>query len=168
MITASAAAEVARPAADVWAIVADYARDPEWRQGVTAMAPSGPLAAGTTTDERMRFAGRHHRNRGIVETVGPDRTVTWRSTSTVDAAGRRTVEALGPNRCRLRLEITVVPRGIEWLLAPVLGRLLQRSLTGDAARLRTLVEREVHTAAPRLHRDDPSFVLDLPLTDVDS
>jgi len=132
---------ITRPAAQVWNVVADYARDPEWRRGVTAMEPSGPLAVGTTTDERMRFAGKGYRNGGVVETVGPGPTFTWRTTSGVTAAGRRTVEALGPDRCRVRLETTVEPSGFERLLAPVLGRLLQRNLAGDAARLRELVER---------------------------
>jgi uncharacterized protein YndB with AHSA1/START domain len=148
MIMISAAVEVARPAADVWAIVADYARDPEWRCGVTAMTASGPLAVGMTTDEQMRFVGKRYRNGGVVETVGPDQTFTWRTTSGVEASGRQTVETLNPKRCRLRLETTVVPGGLERLLAPVLGRLLQRNLTGDAARLRTLAEREVHSVAP--------------------
>ena len=141
MITIAAEVEIPRPAADVWAVVADYARDPEWRRGVTSMEPSGPLAVGTTTDERMRFAGKTYRNGGLVETVGPERTFTWRTTSGVEARGRRTVDDLGPERCRVRLETRVRPLGVERLLAPVLGRMLQRTLTGDAARLRELAER---------------------------
>ena len=140
MITIAAEVEVARAAADVWAVVSDYARDPEWRRGVERMTPSGPLQVGTTTDERMRFAGRGYRNAGVVESVGPGTTFAWRTTSGVEAAGRRTVEEAGPGRCRVRLLTQVRPRGAERVLAPVLGLLLQRHLTGDARRLAALAE----------------------------
>ncbi|GAA3244621.1 hypothetical protein GCM10017691_50880 [Pseudonocardia petroleophila] len=134
--------DVARPAAQVWTVVADYAGDPRWRAGVAAMdpAPAGPVRPGQTTDERMRFAGRAYRNAGVVGSVGPGRTFTWRTTDGVDAAGSRTVTDAGPDRCTVRLELRVRPHGVERVLAPVLRVLLRRGLRGDLARLRALVE----------------------------
>lgn len=134
--------EVAEPAARVWELVGDYRHDPVWRAGVSTMDPSpaGPAEPGQTTDEHMRFAGRAYRNGGRVESVGPGRTLSWRTTSGVDAAGRRTVEELPGGRSRVRLETDVRPTGLNRLLAPVLGPMLRRQLVGDLRRLRERAE----------------------------
>lgn len=141
-LTSVAEVDVQRPAAQVWAILADYDRDPEWRRGVATMAPApaGPVRPGTTTDERIRFAGRGYRNGGVVTDVEPGTRFTWRTTSGVAARGSRAVTELGPTRCRVRLERQIRPRGLERVLAPVLAPLLRRALTADAAALRGLAE----------------------------
>ncbi|NUR84061.1 MAG: hypothetical protein HOY71_08245, partial [Nonomuraea sp.] len=89
-------AEIPCPAAKVWSVVADYDRDPDWRAGVSTMAPrpAGIVRAGTTTAEVMRFAGRTYRNGGEVIRVDPGRSFAWRTTSGIDAEGGRAVEEL--------------------------------------------------------------------------
>ncbi|MGY1814083.1 SRPBCC family protein [Blastococcus sp. SYSU D00820] len=133
---------VDRPAAVVWALVADYGRDPEWRAGVVTMAPStaGPVVPGTTTAEVLRFGGRTLRNAGEVLTVDPGRRFTWRTTSGAPARGARTVEPLDERRCRVTCELTVTPRGAERLFRRPLAALLRRTLAGDVARLKALAE----------------------------
>lgn len=113
MIEIRVQGQVCAPAEDVWAVLADYRRDPEWRAGITTMDPSppAPVSPGQTTDERLRFAGRTLRNGGIVTGVGPGRAFTCRTTSGADADGSRAVEAAGPGRCRVRLELRVRPHG---------------------------------------------------------
>ena len=134
--------EIAAPASSVWAVVADYDRDPSWRTGVSTMAPApaGPVQVGTTTAEVLRLAGSTWRNGGEVVDVTPGCAFRWRTTSGADAEGARHVEPLGPDRCRVRLELRVRPHGVERVLAPVLGRVLRRNLAGDARRLRALAE----------------------------
>ncbi len=134
--------EIDRPAAEAWAVVADYRRDVEWRTGVVAMVPhpTGPVEPGTTTAEDMRLGGRTYHNDGMVTAVEPGVRFTWRTTSGADASGARSVEALGPARCRVRLELAVRPSGAERLLRPVLARMMRRNLAADARRLRALVE----------------------------
>ncbi|WP_219416650.1 SRPBCC family protein [Pseudonocardia nigra] len=143
MIEHSAEMDFDRPANAVWAVVADYGRDPEWRDGVETMAPSppGPVHPGQTTAEVMRFAGRTLRNDGIVTAVGPGLHFTWRTTSGSDAEGSRTVEELGPGRCRVRLEVRVRLHGPDRLLAPLMRVLVRRTLAGDLARLRRVAQR---------------------------
>jgi hypothetical protein len=133
---------VARPAAAAWAVVADYGRDPEWRQGVRTMAPSpaGAVGVGTTTAEVLRTGGRTLRNGGVVTDVAAGHHFAWRTTSGVDADGSRTVTATGPRTCTVRLELRVRPHGFDRLLAPVLRRVVARGLAADARRLATLVE----------------------------
>lgn len=141
-ITITESIEIARPATYVWEVVADYGHDPEWRKGVSTMAPQPPgsVAVGTTTAEEMRMAGQSYRNDGIVTAVEPGRRFSWRTTEGADAHGARTVEALGPDRCRLTLELVVTPHGAEALMAPVLGPMLRRTVVGDLRRLRDQVE----------------------------
>jgi uncharacterized membrane protein len=138
----SAAIEIDRPAAEVWGVLADYARDAEWRTGVVAMVPSpaGLVREGTITTEDLRLGGRRYHSDGVVTAVEPGVGFTWRTTAGADASGSRRVEALGPARCRVRLELTVRPSGFERLLRPVLAPMLRANLRADAAHLRTLVE----------------------------
>ena len=127
---------------EVWAILADYERDPEWRSGVETMTPSaaGPATPGLTTLEILRFGGRTYRNAGVVEAVDPGRQLAWRTTSGADAHGSRTVEPRDGGGSRVTLLLHVRPHGVERLMAPVLRRLLRRTLVADAGRLRALVE----------------------------
>ena len=133
--------DIDRPAAEAWAVVADYRRDPEWRTGVVTMAPDPPdvVTTGTTTAEELRFAGRTWHNDGVVTAVEPGVRFTWRTTEGADASGSRAVEALGPDRCRVRLVMVVRPSGPERLVRPVLARMLRATLRRDLERLRDLV-----------------------------
>jgi uncharacterized protein YndB with AHSA1/START domain len=132
---------IERPAAEVWATLADYGRDPDWRRGVETMAPStaGPAVVGTTTDEVLHLGGRTYRNGGLVTAVEPGRRLEWRTTSGADANGARTVVPVGDDRCEVTLELVVRPHGIERLLKPVLIPMLRRGLHRDLRRLAALV-----------------------------
>lgn len=139
--------DIDRPARDVWAVLADYGRDPEWRSGVLSMTadPPGLAARGTTTAEVMRFAGRTLRNDAEIIRVSPGRELAWRTTSGIDVSGVRVVEPRDPQRCRVRLATRVRPRGFDRVLAPLARLLLQRRITRDGRRLRSLAERAGQT-----------------------
>lgn len=149
-ITITETIDVDRPADDAWRVVADYARDTEWRTGVVAMTPTpaGLVRRGTTTAEELRLAGRSHHTTGVVTAVDPGRTFSWRTTDGADASGRRTVTPLGDGRCRVELHLAVRLHGAERLLRPLFARMLRRNLRTDAGSLRCLVEQ-----APRLAGD---------------
>lgn len=136
-----ASAELAVPAPEAWAVVADYARDPEWRTGVLEMTPTpaGIAQVGTTTAETMRLGGRTYRNDGEVVAVDDGVSFAWRTTEGAEAWGARRVDPVGPDRCRVRLELHVVPHGAERLLAPILRRMLARNLQTDLDRLGSLL-----------------------------
>ncbi|MFI6602744.1 SRPBCC family protein [Nonomuraea sp. NPDC050536] len=129
--------EIPRPAAEVWAIVADYGRDPSWRKGVETMdpKPAGIVQVGTTTGEVMRFAGRTYRNGGEVLRVDPGREFAWRTTSGIDAEGGRIVEPLDEGRALFTFHVRIRTRGLESVMAPVLRRLLRRTIRADIRRL---------------------------------
>ncbi|GAA1861616.1 hypothetical protein GCM10009836_47250 [Pseudonocardia ailaonensis] len=136
MIEFEATAEVPVPAERAWAVVADYARDAEWRAQVVSMQPSPPGLAhpGQRTAEVMRFAGRTLRNDGEVVT-GDGTRFTWRTTTGVDAEGAREVRPLAPDRCRITLHTRVRPTGAERYYAPLARFVLERGLRKDLRRL---------------------------------
>jgi uncharacterized protein YndB with AHSA1/START domain len=137
-----------RRAQEVWDVLADYRNDHLWRHGVTSMVPTpaGPVRVGTTTDEHMRVAGGRYHNLGLVTAVGPGLRFTWRTTSGADADGSRTVTPTAAHACLVRLELNVRLHGAQRLAAPLFRATLRRNLTGDAGRLRTLVEAEASAA----------------------
>lgn len=144
--------EIHRPAAALWRIVADYRRDPQWRAGVKTMAPrpADLVRVGTTTAEELRFAGQTFHNGGEVTSVDDGKSFTWRTLSGVKARGARHVTALDEERCRVTLELYVTPEGGMRVMAPVVARMLAKTLRDDLARLRRLAETpDVHESSPR-------------------
>ena len=141
MTTLTASTIIEAPAPAAWAVVADYGRDPEWRDGVETMAPSpsGPVRVGTTTAEVMHLAGRTYRNGGEVTDVHPGQRFAWRTTSGADADGSRSVRALADGSCEVTLVLTVRAHGFQRLLQPVLVPVLRKGLAADLTRLRDLV-----------------------------
>lgn len=144
MPTITASTTIDRPASAVWAVVADYERDPDWRQGVETMAPSssGLVRVGTTTSEVLHFGGRTYRNAGEVTEVEPGRAFCWRTTSGADAEGCRRVETSRDGSACVTIEVTVRTHGVERVLQPLLVRMLRRRQVKDLQRLATLVEAE--------------------------
>ena len=143
------------PAAAAWLVVADYARDVEWREGVVRMVPTpiGLVQVGTTTVEEMKVAGKTYRNDGEVIAVEPGSRFEWRTTAGAVAHGSRQVTPINSERCRVRLELHVTPTGLNRLFAPILKKVLDKGLAGDVVRLRDLVEADASVLDPRrLHQ----------------
>ena len=142
MLTFRATTTIDRPAAEVWAVLADYDRDPDWRKGVETMAPStrGPAVVGTTTDEVLHLGGRTYRNHGEVIRVEPGRRLEWRTLEGADANGSRTVTPVPGGRSEVELYLEVRPHGVERLLRPVLAPMLRKGLHEDLGRLKAALE----------------------------
>ena len=97
-ITVTAGAEA------VWAVLADYGRDVEWRTGVVRMesTPADEVEVGTTTTEVLRVGGRSYTNLGEVTAVDRGRRFEWRTTAGANAHGARAVRPLDGDRCEVR------------------------------------------------------------------
>ena len=134
--------EIDRSAALVWALVADYGNDPQWRRGVSRMlpTPAGEVREGTTTDEAMRLAGQSYHNLGLVTAVQPGAHFEWRTTAGADANGSRTVTPVAQDRCIFRLAVAARVTGRQRVIGPLLAFMLQRNLSSDARRLKVLAE----------------------------
>ena len=64
---------IARPPEEVWAAIADYPFDLQWRRGITEMTPDppGPPAPGTRVHEVLKMAGRSFTTDSTVSDVDP-------------------------------------------------------------------------------------------------
>ena len=70
--------DIDRPASEVWAVLADYGRDADWRREVTTMVPepAGPARVGTRTHETGRMLGSPFETQGRVVEAG-DHWFRW-------------------------------------------------------------------------------------------
>lgn len=128
----------ASPAA-VWSVIADYSRDPEWREGVRMrVEPVGLVRDGTITHEQLRMFGSWQPTVARIRDVEPGRTFRFVSEDgKVD--GTRTIEPT-PQGSRLTVRLRVSVPGALALFAPLLGWLFRRRVRRDLLRVRRLVE----------------------------
>ena len=134
-----------RPADEVWAYVADYTFDLEWRDGLTDMTPTpaGPPATGTNVHEELRSMG---------TTIVNDTTVTMIDEHTYrfvgggtsgQVEGGRKVVAIDPARSEFTYDINLTLSGPGRLLGFILRTILSRKLGQDLERFRELVEARI-------------------------
>lgn len=141
--------EIDRPAEEVWAVLADYSRDAEWRREVTSMAPEppGPATTGTRTHETGRLLGSPFETDGLVVESGHH---WFRWTASGDgsrAEGTRAVEALGPGRCRVVLGYDIGLTGAMRVLNPLFVAAFRRSARRNLGSLAQLVRSGAATGA---------------------
>lgn len=130
---------IARPAPEVLAFVTDYENDVRWREGVLDMHARGPVAAGTTTYERLRFLGSTYVTEGVITERTAHRLSFRGASASVDASGYREVHADGAG-ARVTYSLDLEPRGIMRWFSPILRWLYARRINRDMARLRNLLE----------------------------
>ena len=135
---------IARPADEVWAAIADYGFDLNWRKGLTAMDPDppGPAAAGTKVHEVVHNMGRDYVADTVVTDFDPGRSYGFEGEGTIGGLrGRRTVVGEpGGDSASFTYEIELTPTGASRLLRPVLGGMLRSGLRKDLEKLRSLLE----------------------------
>lgn len=134
------------PADLVWRIVADYARDAEWREGVVVRPePAGLARDGTRTFEALRLLGDTHRVTARVCDVADGRSLRFVSEDH-RVAGHRRVAPTDAG-ARFELDVAVSVDGGMAPLAPLLGRHFHRRVRRDLARLRRVVRDEARWQA---------------------
>ena len=147
-ITITEELTIDRPVDQVWAVLGDYRRDPDWRTGVITMTIDvSPPRVGAQTVEQLEFGGRTYRNVGELTEVEP-LAISWRTVEGARAQGSRSVRPGDNGGCVARLELVVTPTGVERVLAPVLGRMLRRTTRADLRRLAALVGPTSVSAGP--------------------
>jgi hypothetical protein len=131
-----------RPANEVWAHVADYAFDLQWREGLTDMTPkpAGPPQTGTTVHEEVRSMGTTMVNDTTVTMTGDHAYRFVGGGPSGHVEGGRQVIALDPTRSEFTYDINLTMNGPIKLLGFILRPILSRKLEKDLDRFRTLVE----------------------------
>lgn len=139
--------DIACPADAAFAVLSDFARNPEWQGGMVACRWTSPggLALGATYGQEARFLGRAILTTFEVTALDPGRSVSIASiVSTFPIRVTRSVEPLGDDACRVTARVWGEP---PWYLRlPGMAGMLQRSIQRDYAQLRELLE---GGAAPR-------------------
>lgn len=138
------ATEIRRPAATVFAYIADMANNPQWQRGQTSCqwTSEPPLQVGSTYDQVASFLGKTIRSSFEVTEFEPGhriRIVSTAGTMPIDVT--RTVEAIGDGRCTVTARVQGTAPLPMRLLGPLLDRLVERSVRGDYGRLRDRLER---------------------------
>lgn len=148
VIETSTSIEIDRPAADVFAFVAEFPNNPRWQRGQRSCewTSEPPLRVGSTYDQHARFLGRDLVNAFRVIEHEPGRRVTFTSTSgTFPLTVIRTVEPVDAGRSRFTEHVRGEPGGFFRLAEPLLRPLVKASIKRDFPRLKALLER--HPAA---------------------
>lgn len=135
--------QIDRPASTVWAVVADYGRDTEWRTGLSEMTPdpAGPPREGTRVREVLRTGGRTYVTDTVVSDVEEGASYRFAGSGTSgEVEGRRVVLPLGATRSSFTYEIDLRLRGATHVVQPLVARVLRSGLRKDLNNLRRLVE----------------------------
>ena len=144
MVTVQAAVVIGRPIEEVFAFAADFRNDVAWRGEVTELRylTPDPIAVGSRELETARFFGRTARTETqVTEFEAPRRVAFEHISGPYRVRGSRTLEAVPEGtRFTFRLE-SEVSFAFERLMVPLLGRLFQRQMDQNVARLKAILER---------------------------
>ena len=140
MIRIELTVEIARPPEDVFELLSDIERLPEWQMSAVEAHTDGPLAEGSRVREKRRLLGREVDTELQIVAFEPPRRLTLRS---LGGPVRFTVDhelvALGGGT-QLRFLAEAQPGGLLRLTEPVLARAAEQEFRQDFDRLKELLE----------------------------
>ena len=140
----SESVEIARPPGEVWAAIADYGFDLEWRKGLEEMRPDPPggPAVGTKVHEVVRNGGRQYVADTVVTALEPGVSYEFSGSGSIGGLmGGRSVTADGTGgRSVFTYDIRLQPTGGMRLLRPILGPMVRSGLKKDLQKLKGLLE----------------------------
>ena len=143
MIKIEANITIQRPPGEVFDFIANFENNPLWQSGMVSatFTSPGPLAVGSTYDQVARFMGREVVSSFQVTALEPGRKVKASSTGgSFPITFTRIVEPLGEG-ARVQAIVEGDASGFFKLAAPLLRLMVQRSVRGDYANLKRLLER---------------------------
>jgi len=92
--------EIDRPPDEVFALLTDIDRLPEWQESAVSASANGPLRVGTVIGEQRRFMGRDVQTKDEVTAYEPPRRFDLKSSGgPVSYTIRHTLSRLEPGRC---------------------------------------------------------------------
>ena len=132
-----------RPAADVFAYLADMQNNPRWQKGMQSCrwTSDPPLRLGSTYDQVARFLGKEIVSSFEVVEFEPGERIRIRTTSgTMPIDVTREVTPVDGGRSTVRATVTGDPTGVFRLAAPLMRWVVRRSVTRDYRRLKEILE----------------------------
>ena len=140
MIRIEHSLEISRPPEDVFEVLVDLDRLPDWQSSAIAASSDGPLELGSLVHEKRRFLGRELADELEVVAFDPPRRLTLRSQR---GPVRLTIDhELEPNGGGTRLTVVASgkPGGMMKFAGPMIERTAREEIRSDFARLKELLE----------------------------
>lgn len=130
--------EIARPAAEVFAFVADFENNPSWQGGMQSCAwTSQTRGVGGTYVQQAKFFGKRIDTHFAVTALEPETSISIESTqSTFPIQVTRSVESLGAQLCRVTAHVRGQPTGVLRLFSGM----VKKSIRKDYAVLKATLE----------------------------
>ena len=132
--------EIARPAEDVFAFLADVSRVPEWQRSAVESRADGPLAEGVRIHERRHFLGHDERTELEVTAFEPGRRLALR---TLRGPVKLTIDhVLNEQDGQTTLHVTAQGRahGLLRLAGPAVTAKARQEMRRDFERLKAILE----------------------------
>jgi uncharacterized membrane protein len=145
MIKVETSAVIARPPEEVFAYISNFENNPQWQSGMQEVrfTSEGPLGVGSTYAQVAKFLGRRIESTFEVIEYQPNRMVKASSTSgSFPITFTRIVEPAGDGT-KVTAIVEGDASGFFKLAEPLLARMVQRSVAGDYANLKRILETQV-------------------------
>jgi hypothetical protein len=142
MIQVEASVIIQRPSEEVFAYLANFENNPKWQSGMqeATFTSEGPLRVGSTYAQVAKFLGRRIESTFEVIVYEPNHLVKATSTSgSFPITFTRIVEPI-PGGTQVRAIIEGDASCFFKLAEPFLARMVQRSVDGDYAILKKVLE----------------------------
>ena len=141
---------IARPAAEVFAFVADHQNLPAWTVGVrtSRRLTTGPPGNGSRYKIEGKLLGRTIRSSYQVTAFDPGRGFDGTMTSPIFGFTERYRFEADHDATRVQMTASAEPHGIFRLLAPVMAAGVRRQVRADHRRLKALLEHQDTQAVP--------------------
>ena len=139
---------IARPPKEVWRLLGDLARYPEFSAGITKWDPKSEERTGIGARYRVLMQIGSIQAGGTLRVTEweENRTIAWESESGIQMAGRTEIEPEGAGT-RVHFEITfTLPGPAGWLVERIAGRIVGRNLWATLLAARRVVEHEQDAA----------------------
>ena len=134
--------EIARPPADVFAVLSDVEKNASWSATSISghLTSSGPVGLGSTAREVSRFMGRRMEVDSTIVAFDPDHSLTFETSSgPFPFRGSFTVAPLGSG-AQLTSRFEAEPTGAMRFADGLFGWLIRRKFDTDLASLKRLME----------------------------
>ena len=153
MKEAQRSAEIALPAAEVFAFLSNLENLPRWQSGVVRAGQTspGPIDVGSTAVVERRMFGQQI-VADLVVTVyeAPRRIVLNTETSGVSVQASVAIEPLGAARCRVTFGMTLETSGFFMkAVEPMVAQAAEADIEASLARLREVLAEDRYPAARR-------------------
>jgi len=132
--------EIARPADEVFALLTDVARVPEWQASAVESRADGPLAEGVRIHERRHFLGHDAETELEVSVFEPGRRLALRA---LEGPIRLSIDHVleeRDGRTSLRVTAEARPHGLLRLAGPAVAAKARQELRRDFDSLKALLE----------------------------